>query len=159
MRMNENMNLIEKRNITVNYNQISDELWETTAELVDNQHDMKTLLEIDTTNMTVRNARIVFKKCPLEQCLQIQDKAKELIGCLVFDELSHKLDELFKGALGCPNVRNLFGASGPGFIYVYYPNLVQEGTISKEEWWKIVETKLSNVCIAHTALSKIHKNK
>jgi hypothetical protein len=147
--MNINNDILISRNFSVSYYQISDTLWIAQAELQDEQHNIISKLKISIPELKVEDAFVLFKRKPLEQCLEICEKVKELKGISVIHDLSNKLNELFLGPEGCPNVRNLFGISGPGFVYVYYPKLIQEGKISQMDWWKIVGTELKDDCIAH----------
>ncbi len=140
---------IIQRNFSVSYYQISESLWLAHAELQDEQHNIITKLEISVPDLKVTDASIELKRKPMEECLEICNKAKELIGVSIIHELSEKLNELFYGSEGCPNVRNLFGISGPGFIYIYYPRMIQEGKLKQTDWWKLVGSELKDECIAH----------
>jgi hypothetical protein len=151
------LGLVQQRDFSVKYSRVKEDLWLVSAELVDQQHSIGTKLEIDTPTLQVSAATINFRKYPLKECLEVSEKAKELIGCSVIHELSQKLDQLFSGPYGCPNVRHLFGISGPGFVYVYYPELLSEGKMRQQEWWEIVGTKLRDDCIAHKRLSEAHR--
>jgi hypothetical protein len=142
-------NTLIQRHFTVSYYQVSDALWLAQAELQDEQHHIITKLKIQVPALKIQDAHIEFKRKPLEQCLEIGQKAKELIGVLVMHDLSRKLNELFSGPEGCPNVRHLFGVSGPAFIYTYYPKLMREGKITQTDWWKIAGSELRDDCIAH----------
>jgi hypothetical protein len=142
-------NSLIQRNFSVSYYQVSDTLWLAHAELQDDQHHIITKLEISVPELKIKDASIELKRKPMEHCLEICNKTKELIGVSVIHDLSKKLNELFFGAEGCPNVRNLFGVSGPGFIYIYYPKLIQEGKITQMDWWKLVGSELKDECIAH----------
>jgi len=143
-----------ERKFCVSYIQVSDDLWIAQAELQDEQHNIITRLEISIPELIVKDASIEFKRKPMESCEEICNKGKELIGVSVIHELSQKLDELFVGSDGCPNLRSLFGISGPGFIYAYYPQMMKEGKIKQEEWWKLVATDLKNDCIAHKRMNE-----
>ncbi len=147
------MKVIQQRHFSVNYISVSETLWVASAELRDPQHDIETKLEVDIPSLRISQASIDFRKYPLKQCLEICGKAGELIGCAVLHELSPKLDELFSGPNGCPNVRHLFGISGPGLIYAYYPQMINEGKIRQEEWWNVVRNELKEDCLAHKRLS------
>ncbi|GAK58566.1 hypothetical protein U27_05540 [Candidatus Vecturithrix granuli] len=151
--MSEN-NLSIKRNFAVTYNKVADDLWSAYAELNDEQHNIMTRLDISIPNLTIRDASIIFNKKPMEQCQEISEKAKCLIGVSIIHDLTTTLNELFVGADGCPNIRSLFGISGPGFIYVYYPQLIKEGKYTHQEWWKMAATELKDECIAHKRLSE-----
>jgi hypothetical protein len=146
-----------QRNFSVRYSQTSEIVWLAHAELQDEQHNIITQLEIRVPELTIQDASIEFKRQPLEQCREICQKAKALIGVPILHDLSTQLDHLFRGAEGCPNVRNLFGISGPGFIYVYYPKLIQEGKMTQMEWWKFVGSELQNECLAHKRLHKQYR--
>ena len=150
--MNFDNNELINRNFSVNYCQSSDTLWLAQAELQDEQHNIISKLKISVPELKIEDASVLFKRQPLEQCLGICDKVKELIGLSVMHDLSNKLNELFLGPEGCPNIRNLFGISGPGFVYVYYPKLIQEGKFTQMDWWKLVGSELKNDCIAHTRM-------
>jgi len=151
--------MFQQRDFSVKYSDVSEDRWLVSAHLIDQQHDIMTELEIDIPTLSVSGSRIEFRRSPLKQCLELSEKAGELIGCSVIHELSHELDQLFSGPYGCPNLRHLFGISGPGFIYVYYPKLLTEGKMKQEEWWKMVGTKLKDDCIAHKRLSEQFEDK
>lgn len=153
--MDEDSTIVEQRNFSVKYSILSESLWLITAELLDSQHNIITKLEVRVPDLVVEAASIEFNNQPLEQCREICDKANELVGCEIVHELSQKLDELFVGPLGCPNVRSLFGISGPGFIYIYYPYLMKEGKMSQQDWWKMVGTELKDECIAHRRMAEL----
>ena len=153
------MGVFQQRDFSVKYTEVSENRWLVSSQLVDQQHDIVTELEIDISTLRVSDANIDFKRFPLEQCLELAEKSKKLIGCSVIHELSRELDQLFSGPYGCPNLRHLFGISGPGFIYVYYPKLLSEGKMKQDEWWKIVGTKLRDDCIAHKMLSEQFEQK
>jgi hypothetical protein len=148
------MGLIQHRDFSVKYTDVSEDRWLVSAQLVDQQHNIVTELEIDIPTLSVSNAGIDFIKYPLKQCLELSEKARELIGCSVIHELSQTLDRYFSGPYGCPNVRHLFGISGPGFIYVYYPKLLSEKKMNQDDWWKMAVTTLRDDCIAHKKLAE-----
>jgi hypothetical protein len=153
------MEVVQKRNLSVSYSKTTENLWLVSADLADEQHNITAKLEIDIPSLTISGASVEFIKYPLAHCLEVAQKAKDLIGCSVFHELSQRLDELFSGPEGCPNARNLFGISGPGFIYTYYPHLIKEGRMKPEDWWKIVGTELRNDCIAHKRMAEMVQGK
>jgi len=99
--------ILIQRNFSVSYYQLSDTLWLAHAELQDEQHNIIAKLEISVPELKIKDASIEFKRKPLEQCLEVCNKTKELIGVSVIHDLSRKLNEQFSGSDGCPNVRNL----------------------------------------------------
>ncbi len=148
------MELIHQRNLSVSFSKATENLWLVSAELVDEQHHIAAKLEVDVPSLKISGASVEFAKYPLKDCLEVANKAGELIGCSVFLELSPRLDEIFAGPEGCPNVRNLFGVSGPAFIYTYYPYLIKEGKMRPEEWWRMAGTELRNECLAHKRMAE-----
>lgn len=137
-----------KRMFSVEYREISDGLWRTTAEVKDDLHEIRTTLDFSVPNLRVVNADIQFVRCPFKECEMARQKARELIGTPV-QKLGFKNYRVFLGKKGCPNAYLLFGLSGPAFNDVYYLNEVNKGTLTK----KAYDSMMKNECVAHRAIA------
>jgi hypothetical protein len=103
--------------------------------------------------MIVKDTNVTFIKYPMEDCLLINEKIKDIIGLSLFNDFSERIRQIFMGSDGCPNILHLLGTSAPGIIYFYYSEQMKRGNTKNEEWWNMVITKLPDACIAHKALA------
>jgi hypothetical protein len=147
--MTNHTTLLQERNFKVNYEQVSDSLWRTTAELTDEIHHIRTWLDISTPDLIVQDAGIEFIKMPFEECNLICEKAKKLVGTKA-QKLGFKIFRLFLGSSGCPNVYLLFGISGPAFYSIYNLNLVNDCKMSQNDY----NILMKKTCVAHKRIVK-----
>lgn len=141
--------VMQERNFKINYNQVNNDLWRASAEVIDDLHQIKTWLDISVPELKIKDAGIEFKNMPFDECKLICDKAKKLIGTKL-KELGFKNFRLFLGKDGCPNVYLQFGLSGPGFNSIYHLNLVNQNKMSQDEY----NILMKNDCIAHREIIK-----
>jgi len=140
------------RNLKVDYYEKEDELWVAESRIVDEQHDISLITEIDMSEMVIISAEIKFARCPLQHCHFIEKKAEQLAGLKVDHDFVRNAMKIFMGAQGCPNIMTLINILIPGIIYYYYPNKIKKGDMTHEQWNKMVRTELNNDCIAHSLL-------
>ncbi len=140
------------RNFTVDYFEKDSNLWNLTSYLKDNTHEIKVELDISVPDMFIKNGNVDFIKYPMDGCLIIKEKIKEVIGLCLYDDFSYRIRQLFLGGSGCSNIMHLLGVSAPAIIYFYYTEQIKRGNMTHEQWWKFVSTKLPHACIAHTKI-------
>lgn len=125
--------------------------WAVESHLSDDPHDITVTVEINMPAMEITGARFRFDRCPLEQCRLMEKKASGLIGLKVDKDFSRNMMKIVFGPQGCPNIMTLLTVSVPGIIYYYYPYLMKQGKMTREEFWDIMKTEHKNDCLAHTA--------
>lgn len=148
------MKNLYERNFHVDYIEREPGIWGVVSHLVDEHHDITLELEVAVPQMIIQDARITFTRYPLEQCVFIEKKATQLVGCHIITEYRSKILPLFMGPEGCPNIMVMLGSSTPGIPYFYYPHQLKTGLMSEEEWGEIIRTDFASDCLAHTLFNK-----
>ncbi|HEX9059576.1 MAG TPA: DUF2889 domain-containing protein [Clostridia bacterium] len=146
------MNKVTGRNFKIDYFEKEGDIWVVDSHLTDDVHDIDIVLEIDMAQMIITDAKIKFNKFPMEQCVLIEEKAKELKGIKIDNDFTRNAMKIFMGPRGCPNILILLQTSVPGIIYFYYPHKLKTGKMKHEEWDNMIRTELKNACLAHTLL-------
>ena len=146
------MQKVANRDLSVSYFEKGEEVWVADAHLADDEHDIGIEIEIDMAQMVVMDARIKFKRFPLNHCTLLEDKASQLKGIKVDREFVRNAMKIFMGPYGCPNIMTLLNISIPGIIYYYYPHKVKSGAMQYEQWDSMIRTELKDACLAHTLL-------
>jgi len=137
------------RSFQVDYYEKNKDLWHVTSHLKDHVHDILVTLDISSPEMVIRDANVKFIRYPLEGCLKMVDRMKEIVGANLFTNFREKLTSNFAGAAGCYNVMNLISVAAPALVFFYFPNLICQGKMKPEEWWGMVHTKFAGNCVAH----------
>lgn len=148
------MQKLYERNFHVDYFEKESGIWGVVSHLVDEHHDITLELEVSVPQMTIRDARISFTRYPLKQCLSIENKAQQMVGCNIMTDYRSKILPLFIGPEGCPNIMVMLGSSTPGLPYFYYPHQLKIGQMSEHEWGEKVRTDFAHDCLAHTLYNK-----
>lgn len=148
------MESLYERNFHVDYIEKDAGVWQIISHLVDEHHDITLELDVSVPDMIIRDARITFTRYPLQQCLFIEKKSQQLIGCSILTDYRSKILPLFLGPEGCPNIMVMLGSSTPGISYFYYPHLLKTGQMTREEWDLKVKTDFARDCLAHTLFNK-----
>jgi hypothetical protein len=150
---------VHSRKFEVDFYDREDGTWRVESRLQDGVHDITAKLVISVPDMVVRDGDVEFTKHPLEECLAVVPRMKELVGASLFDDYSVRCRQLFVGREGCPNVMNLLSTSAPALIYFYFPDQIKKGAMKPEEWWGMCATRLLDGCIAHGLMAKKHSGR
>lgn len=144
------MKNLYERNFHVDYLEKEPGIWKVVSHLVDEQHDITLELEVSVPQMIILDARIAFTRYPLPQCVFVENKSRQLVGCNITTDYRSKILPLFMGPEGCPNLMVMLGSSAPGIPYFYYPHQLKTGQMSGEEWVEKIRTDFASDCLAHT---------
>lgn len=149
------MKKVTSRNFTVDYYEKEEGIWLVKTFLLDDAHEIEVNIEMNMQDMVITDAKIIFKKQPLEYCRMVEELASSMKGVKVDRNFSRKIREIFMGPEGCPNIMCLLSISIPGIIYYYYPYLIRTGKMKYEEWDHMIRTDLKDACLGHTMRNKV----
>lgn len=143
-----------ERNLNVKYFEKDGEksTWVVESHMVEEQHDIAVILEIDMDQMQIMSAKIEFNRYPLTDCKLIEKIADKLVGLKVDRFFSQKVMQITMGPEGCPNVMTLLTIAVPGIIYYYYPYKIRCGEITQDEFFDLLRVHEKNACFAHTRM-------
>lgn len=153
------MKPVTERNLEVKYfeKEEGDNIWIVESHMLEEQHDIALILEIDMEQMQIISASIGFNRYPLAECKLIEKMASRLIGLRVDRHFSQNAMRITMGPEGCPQIMTLLNISVPGIMYYYYPYKMGIGEITKDQFFEILREKEKNACLAHTMIFSENK--
>lgn len=148
------MKEVTGRNITVKYFDKEDgtNTWVATSRLDDDPHDISVTVEINMDSMVITAAKISFDRSPLSYCKQAEALSEKIVGLKADRYFSMNVMKLVMGPMGCPNIMTLLNIAVNGIIYYYYPWKVENGEMTKDEFFAMLREKERNACLGHTIL-------
>jgi hypothetical protein len=142
------------RRIDVDYYEKDEKSWVVVSHLVDGSHDISTEVEVAVPSMDILDAKVDYKRYPVDCCPMIESNVKRIVGLNLFKSYNRKSLFIFLGAEGCGVVMQILSTGLQAFIYTYYPHLVRTGGMTAAEWEKFSVTRLRKSCLGHTLLEK-----
>ncbi len=138
---------IHGRRITVDYFELSDNLWRARSHIVDYEHNIFLTLDIATADLVVRDASMTFLRQPFKDCNWMQPRMKKIVGACLATDFRQRVAKDFIGVEGCGNAYVLMNSMHRGFMEFYFwRNSVTE-RISAEQA-SLCKEGLKQDCIA-----------
>lgn len=78
-----------------------------TATMKDVYHDILIEVLVNGDSLTIEAARVEFRKCPEDYCLNAADRLRLLEGVTIGKGLNKRILEALGGENGCGNLRNM----------------------------------------------------
>lgn len=153
------MKPVTERNLEVKYfeKEEGNNIWIVESRMLEEQHDIVLILEIDMEQLQIIHASIGFNRYPLAECKLIEKMAGKLTGLRVDRYFSQNAMKITMGPEGCPQIMTLLNISVPGIMYYYYPYKMSLGEITKDQFFEILREKEKNACLAHTMIFSENK--
>lgn len=148
------MKKLYSRHFDVDFYERDEKEWVVTSHLVDDAHDITTEVDVAVPELTITDARINFKRYPIDVCPMVEKNVRRIIGLNLLKNYNRRSLFVFLGSKGCGNVMQILGTGLQAFVYTYYPHLVKTGAMSVAEWEKFALTRLRKACLGHTMLEK-----
>ena len=123
------------------------------ATLNDRFHDILMEVVVEYETMTIRSARVEFRKAPSPDCPHVAGRVEQLAGVVIGRGLNRKLMELLGGGDGCGNLRNLLLGLLPLALNVK----AGAGITDDEELLETIHNRLMGVCVGYSRPAPSHQ--
>jgi hypothetical protein len=148
------MKKLYSRRFDVDFYEKDEKTWVVASRLVDDAHDITTEVDVAVPGLVITDARVDFKRYPIDVCPMIEKNVKRIVGLNLLKNYNRASLFIFLGSKGCGNVMQILGTGLQSFVYTYYPHLVKTGVITIAEWEKFALTRLRKACLGHTMLER-----
>lgn len=91
-------------------------------------HHMVVDLVVDTTNLEILEAAVVFEQHPHPACPSIVDHYANLVGLSIARGFTHRIRELFGGPRGCSHTTALLQAMAPVAMQAFLGSRIMQRT-------------------------------